>query len=203
MISVLAQKWNIDPIISNNLKANGYVNFFPVQEKVIPVMIRYSIIACAYPRDICVSAPTGSGKTLAYAIPVLNSICGRPIVRLTALILLPSRELANQVFDVFQVLAAGTGIRLCCSTGKSRFDDEQLFLTGRSLPKALSPLEYLFSNRDLYETVEGKFSETSGASILICTPGRLLEHLQNTPGFTLEYLEYLILDEADRLLGNN
>ena len=38
--------------------------------------------------------------------------------------------------------------------------------------------------------------------ILICTPGRLLEHLENTPGFTLMHLKFLVLDEADRLLSN-
>ena len=38
--------------------------------------------------------------------------------------------------------------------------------------------------------------------ILVCTPGRLLEHLQGTPGFTLRYLRFLVMDEADRLLGN-
>lgn len=38
--------------------------------------------------------------------------------------------------------------------------------------------------------------------VLICTPGRLLDHLQGTSGFTLEYCQFLVLDEADRLLGN-
>jgi ATP-dependent RNA helicase DDX51/DBP6 len=38
--------------------------------------------------------------------------------------------------------------------------------------------------------------------VLVCTPGRLLEHLQSTEYFTLQHLRYLILDEADRLLGN-
>ena len=36
--------------------------------------------------------------------------------------------------------------------------------------------------------------------ILIATPGRLAEHILHTPGFTLQHLEFLVLDEADRLL---
>jgi superfamily II DNA/RNA helicase len=42
----------------------------------------------------------------------------------------------------------------------------------------------------------------SGVDILVCTPGRLLEHLQATAGFSLQHLRFLVMDEADRLLGN-
>jgi ATP-dependent RNA helicase DDX51/DBP6 len=43
----------------------------------------------------------------------------------------------------------------------------------------------------------------SKVSILVCTPGRLVEHLNNTPGFTLEHVKWLIVDEADRLLDQS
>ena len=39
----------------------------------------------------------------------------------------------------------------------------------------------------------------SRIDILVTTPGRLVEHLRNTPGFTLHHLRYLVVDEADRL----
>lgn len=45
-------------------------------------------------------------------------------------------------------------------------------------------------------------TNTSLVDILICTPGRLLEHLQSTEGFTLTFLKYIVFDEADRLLSN-
>jgi len=38
---------------------------------------------------------------------------------------------------------------------------------------------------------------------LICTPGRLVEHLKSTPGFTLDYLKWLVIDEADKLLDQS
>lgn len=43
----------------------------------------------------------------------------------------------------------------------------------------------------------------SPPDILVCTPGRLVDHLEETPGFTLEHLQFLVLDEADRLLGSS
>ena len=43
----------------------------------------------------------------------------------------------------------------------------------------------------------------SAVDVLVCTPGRLVDHLDNTPGFSLEHLRYLIIDEADRLLSQS
>ena len=39
--------------------------------------------------------------------------------------------------------------------------------------------------------------------VLVCTPGRLIDHMQSTPGFTLQHLEFLVIDEADRLLNQS
>ncbi|KAI0466310.1 P-loop containing nucleoside triphosphate hydrolase protein [Xylaria cf. heliscus] len=43
----------------------------------------------------------------------------------------------------------------------------------------------------------------SKADILICTPGRLVEHIKFTPGFSLDFVRWLVVDEADKLLGQN
>jgi ATP-dependent RNA helicase DDX51/DBP6 len=59
----------------------------------------------------------------------------------------------------------------------------------------------LFSNRNLYFKSPSSLG-ISAVDILICTPGRLLDHIQYTEGFTLQHLRFLVLDEADRLLGN-
>ncbi|KAI4859141.1 P-loop containing nucleoside triphosphate hydrolase protein [Hypoxylon rubiginosum] len=44
-------------------------------------------------------------------------------------------------------------------------------------------------------------SYTSKVDILICTPGRLVEHIKYTPGFSLDFVRWLVVDEADKLLG--
>ncbi|EPZ36750.1 RNA helicase, ATP-dependent, DEAD-box domain-containing protein, partial [Rozella allomycis CSF55] len=48
--------------------------------------------------------------------------------------------------------------------------------------------------------IEGGLSEID---ILICTPGRLADHIRQTPNFTLQHLEFIVIDEADRLLNQN
>ena len=53
-----------------------------------------------------------------------------------------------------------------------------------------------------FDREEYRNKETSTANIIVCTPGRLLDHIQFTKDFTLEHLRFLVLDEADRLLGN-
>jgi ATP-dependent RNA helicase DDX51/DBP6 len=47
------------------------------------------------------------------------------------------------------------------------------------------------------------FSPLSNVDILICTPGRLVEHIKSTPGFTLEHVKWLVVDEADKLLDQS
>lgn len=44
---------------------------------------------------------------------------------------------------------------------------------------------------------------TAKVDIVVATPGRLLDHLAHTPGFTLQHLRYLVIDEADRLLNQS
>lgn len=51
-------------------------------------------------RDICVSSPTGSGKTLSYALPIVQMLSTRVLRRLRALVVLPTRDLAMQVFNL-------------------------------------------------------------------------------------------------------
>jgi CRISPR/Cas system-associated endonuclease/helicase Cas3 len=60
--------------------------------------------------DYLISAPTGSGKTLAYTIPIINILKQRQVVRLRALIVLPTRDLVVQVRETIEALAKGTGL---------------------------------------------------------------------------------------------
>ena len=93
--------WSLNESLAKNLLSSGVESFFPVQVDVIPKLLQQNANQCIEPQDICVSAPTGSGKTLSYAVPIVNTLLLDKSPRLRALILLPSRELANQVYEVF------------------------------------------------------------------------------------------------------
>jgi ATP-dependent RNA helicase DDX31/DBP7 len=128
-------------------------------------------------RDALVRAPTGSGKTLAYAAPIVQLLAG-PVggvraprsVGTRALILLPTRELVLQTGDVLSALTR----------------------------------HYHWVVGGVLYGGEARGSEKArlrkGVAALAATPGRLIDHLQNTASFVTTSLEWLVLDEADRLL---
>lgn len=126
-------------------------------------------------RDALVNAPTGSGKTLSYLAPIVQQLAARE-PRLTradgtaALIIAPTRELCLQVVDVATLLAR-------------RF--------AWLVPGAIHGGE----NRS-----KEKARLRKGVTLLVATPGRLLDHLENTASFRTDQLRWLVLDEADRLL---
>jgi ATP-dependent RNA helicase DDX51/DBP6 len=95
--------------------------------------------------------------------------------RLRALVLVPTRELVSQVYNVFKGLIKGMNLRCEALYGDKSFAEEQSRLVNAE-------------------------SGDSLVDIVICTPGRLVDHLQSTPGFTLQHLRFLVADEADRLL---
>ncbi len=92
-IKDVAKLWNLAPFLVRNLEEDDYNSFFPIQALVIPDVIASERHAHIRNRDVCVSAPTGSGKTLSFVLPVLNSLAGRRVRRLRALVVLPSRDL--------------------------------------------------------------------------------------------------------------
>lgn len=169
-----------------NLKANDVSVFFPVQKAVIPCLATdiskfgLSNSAIMRPRDLCVSAPTGSGKTLAYVLPIIQSLHKRLVPKIRALVVVPVQELAIQVTNVFRTYCKGTDLKVGSATSKTPLNIEQL---------------KLIKGYDLcdYESL---------VDILVTTPGRLVEHLENTKGFDLSYLRYLVMDEADRMIDN-
>ncbi|TPX43388.1 hypothetical protein SeMB42_g04133 [Synchytrium endobioticum] len=175
----------LPPDVRQLLKAMGYSHLFPVQSTVIPILMNSCSAAspCRL-RDILVSAPTGSGKTLSYAIPLVQALQSPSIIRIRALVVLPTRDLAAQVRQVFTTLAKGTGIKIGFAAGAVSFSAEQASLV----------------NHDEAE-LENEHNGSSKVDILVATPGRLVDHLRMTPGFTLRHLRYLVIDEADKLLG--
>ncbi|GAC99022.1 hypothetical protein PHSY_006619 [Pseudozyma hubeiensis SY62] len=186
-------KVSLSDAVRSRLEALGVSEWFAVQVSVIPCLLAQPQSRSLYrpfapPRDLCVSAPTGSGKTLAYSVPIVEVLRARQIVRLRALIVLPTRDLVFQVRTTLELVAKGSGLRIGTATGQHSFAHEQTQLVGSSSAgiedEDSQPLE-------------------SKVDILIATPGRLIDHLDSTPGFTLAHLRFLVIDEADRLLNQS
>ncbi|XP_078277301.1 ATP-dependent RNA helicase DDX51 [Rhinoraja longicauda] len=175
----------IHPTLIQKLQASGIHSFFPVQAEVIPALLessRHGLILGRggyRPSDICVSAPTGSGKTLAFVIPVIQALLHCSVCRVRALALLPTKELAQQVFKIFNTYVEGMDLRVVIIAGQKPFAMEQSSLVEHSI-----------------------VGYRSLADIVISTPGRLVDHINKTEGFSLQHLRYLIIDEADRMIDS-
>ncbi|CAM9215123.1 unnamed protein product, partial [Choristocarpus tenellus] len=211
----VAKEWGLDARLAQTLREEGVKHFFPIQVRVVPEIVATERHSHVQSRDICVSAPTGSGKTLVYVLGVLQALMRRRVVRLRALVLLPSRDLAMQVHKVFQRYAERTGLRVGLAIGQTNFLEEQLSLVGRFAlagnPVAAARACSLrgtgaVSWQGPSLTGNSTSVPSGGASevdIVVATPGRLMDHLSQTPGFTLQHLRYLVIDEADRLLNQS
>ncbi|XP_048819875.1 ATP-dependent RNA helicase DDX51 [Lagopus muta] len=175
----------IHPKLLKKLQMNGIESFFPVQAEVIPAVLQsasngYLMGQGGYrPRDICVSAPTGSGKTLSFVIPIVQVLLDRVVCQVRALVVLPTKELAQQVSKVFNIYTDGTGLKVVLITGQKSFAKEQEMLVQKKVT-----------------------GYCSLADIIVATPGRLADHISKTPGFSLMQLRFLIIDEADRMIDD-
>lgn len=124
-------------------------------------------------RDVIAAAQTGTGKTAAFLLPVLHNILTqtKDDGKIKCMIIVPTRELATQISQALEGLSYFTEVSSIAVYGGN---NGNVFATER---KALS----------------------SGVEIVICTPGRMIAHL-NMGYVQLDELRYLVLDEADRML---
>ena len=131
-----------------------------------------AIVPARRGKDLQVSAQTGTGKTAAFSVPVLQRMLDNPKAtvekRPRALILTPTRELAEQIAESIKAYAKHTAISVTALYG------------GVKLGGQASKLN-------------------AGVDIVVSTPGRLIEHL-TLGNVILSDVEYVVLDEADRML---
>ena len=104
--------------------------FFPVQSAVIPIILSGDKNGYQ-PRDLCVSVPSGSRKTLAYVLPIVQSLMGRIVCHLRVLVLLYTKDLANQVKQVFYFFTQGTCLTVGLASGTKSFAKEQEMIAGQ------------------------------------------------------------------------
>lgn len=98
------------------LQAKGIEQAFPIQE--------LTIADALAGRDVCGKAKTGSGKTLAFGIPLVQLMAARQREGIGALILVPTRELAVQVFSELEPLAKGMGLQSLAVYGGADMDKQ-------------------------------------------------------------------------------
>jgi ATP-dependent RNA helicase RhlE len=97
------EQFNLDPRLMQGIKRAGYETATPIQEAAIPAAVRG--------RDIIGTAQTGTGKTAAFVLPILHKLLDGPRNVTRALIVTPTRELAEQIHDVIKALSVGTKLR--------------------------------------------------------------------------------------------
>jgi superfamily II DNA/RNA helicase len=123
-------------------------------------------------KDVIASAQTGTGKTAAFLLPVMNGLLSNHVDgKVGALIIVPTRELAIQISQ---------------------------HMEGLSYFSHLSSIA-IYGGNDAQSFVAEKKALQMGADIIVCTPGRMIAHL-NMGYVNLKGLQYLVLDEADRML---
>jgi len=155
------------PEVLKAVAGQGYENPTPIQAKAIPVVLAG--------RDVLGAAQTGTGKTAAFTLPILTRLAPQASTSVSparhpvrALILTPTRELADQVSESVTTYSKYLPLRSTVVFGGVGMDEQV---------KALR----------------------SGVEIVVATPGRLLDHVQQKT-INLGQVEILVLDEADRML---
>jgi ATP-dependent RNA helicase RhlE len=146
--------------LQQKLAASQFTTLTPIQAQAIAPALEGN--------DIIGTAQTGTGKTLAFLIPVIQMLSSDASHRPSALVLLPTRELAMQVADQYELLR------------------------GKRLKKAALVVGGL-SERTQIQALR------SGSSLIIATPGRLLDFI-NRGLVDLREVKTLVLDETDRML---
>ncbi|KAK0613331.1 P-loop containing nucleoside triphosphate hydrolase protein [Immersiella caudata] len=215
----------ISPESAKILASKGFADAFAVQTAVLPLLLP----SADRQGDVVVAAPTGSGKTLSYVLPMVHDISKGAVTRLRALIVLPTRELVQQVQQACEacvaafVIGGGKRVKIGTAVGNKPFKTEQSAIIGEEQRydpdgwekwnKKQRELVSLDDSDDGDDLMLGSEKTTplpwhviqyvSKVDILICTPGRLVEHVQKTRGFDLDYVRWLVVDEADKLLAQD
>jgi len=140
---------------------------------VSPTPIQAKVIPLALAgRDVCASAVTGSGKTAAFVLPFLERLLYKPkdSGAIRVLVVTPTRELATQIYAVLQKLAQFTSVTCSLICGGKKD------IKSQAAALRLRP------------------------DVVVGTPGRIIDHLRNSPSVNVDELDVLVLDEVDRLL---
>ena len=213
-------QFSLSQSVMGSMRTKGLSRAFAIQAAALPLLLQGEK---QHDGDLCIAASTGCGKTLAYALPMIEALRNKPVTHLRGLVVVPTRELVAQARETLESCSAGTGLKIGTAFGSKPLKEEQESLIGceqrydpvayeREHSKVVDEDEELLNWDD--DQIDGHLlSEPamvgyvkyyqSIVDILVCTPGRLIEHLQHTRGFSLDRVQWLVVDEADRLLDEN
>ncbi|WP_188381895.1 DEAD/DEAH box helicase [Oxalicibacterium faecigallinarum] len=165
--TVRFQDFGLAPEILRALNEQGYEHPTPIQAEAIPVVLQG--------KDVMGAAQTGTGKTAGFSLPIIQLLLAHANTSMSparhpvrALILTPTRELADQVADNVKAYSRHTPLRSAVVFGGVDIGPQTVTLR-------------------------------SGVEIVIATPGRLLDHVQQKT-VNLAQTQILVMDEADRML---
>jgi ATP-dependent RNA helicase MSS116 len=162
----------LSPLSLKAIKDAGFETMTVVQEATLPIILQG--------KDVLAKAKTGTGKTVAFLLPAIEAVIKSPPASrdsrqppIIVLVVCPTRELASQA-----AAEANTLLKYHPSIGV------QVVIGGTKLP------------------TEQRRMQTNPCQILVATPGRLKDHIENTSGFATRLMgvKVLVLDEADHLL---
>ncbi|VVB13748.1 unnamed protein product [Arabis nemorensis] len=162
----------LSPLSLKAIKDAGFETMTVVQEATLPIILKG--------KDVLAKAKTGTGKTVAFLLPAIEAVIKSPPASrdirqppIVVLVVCPTRELACQA-----AAEANTLLKYHPSIGV------QVVIGGTKLP------------------TEQRRMQTNPCQILVATPGRLKDHIENTSGFATKLMgvKVLVLDEADHLL---
>jgi len=155
---------NLSDDVLDAIESMGYKEPSPIQAQTIPIILKGD--------DLMAFAQTGTGKTAAFLLPIIDILLDFDDDKhVRALIIAPTRELANQIEQQLQGMSYFTPINSIA----------------------------IYGGTDGIEFSKEKKALTGGASVIIATPGRLMSHLKM--GYVdFSELEFLVLDEADKML---
>ncbi|KAH9839485.1 DEAD-domain-containing protein [Rhodofomes roseus] len=188
----------LDPLIVTHLQSKmDIAKPTSIQRAALPAILSETMDD-GTPRDVFIQSQTGSGKTLSFLLPIIQDLL--PLSSLSyidrsigtlAIIIAPTRELAKQISDVLEVL-----LKLRLRPSDDSPDAPDGFDSAPRLTRWL--VSGLLSGGSTRTHEKARLRK--GVPILVSTPGRLLDHLQNTSSFNVGKCRWLILDEADRLM---
>ncbi len=158
------EELNLSPALLAALESEKYTKPTPIQEQAIPAILNK--------KDILGRAQTGTGKTAAFALPVLQLLENKGLLRarkhdIQVLVLVPTRELAIQVSESFKTYGKNLHVKTVAVYGGVEINGQNSQLRG-------------------------------GTDILVATPGRLIDMVKARLT-SLKKVDILILDEADRM----